>query len=220
MGRIHAGLAFDGLICLARHQWAGKGQRGKTWVAEPGQNLLMSLILEPSFLKISSQFLLSAATALGILEVVGSYAKEKWTIKWPNDIYWGDRKAAGILIENIIRGENWTWAVVGIGVNLNQKSFPAEVPNAISLKQITGNSFEPRELARALSAAVQDKIKLLGKDPERILKEFNGSLYKKNQPLILEKGNKLINTTIKNVDALGKLHTDHGSFEIGGVRYV
>jgi BirA family transcriptional regulator, biotin operon repressor / biotin---[acetyl-CoA-carboxylase] ligase len=220
MGRIHAGLAFDGLICLARHQWAGKGQRGKTWTAEPGQNLLMSLVIEPSFLKVSNQFLLSACTALGILETVRNDAKEKWTIKWPNDIYWGDRKAAGILIENILRGENWTWAVVGIGVNLNQESFPVELPHAISLKQITGTNYEPRELARALAAAIQVKIKLLGKDPERILNEFNDSLYKKNQSLILEQGNERINTTIQNVDAQGRLHTDHGSFDIGAVRYV
>jgi BirA family transcriptional regulator, biotin operon repressor / biotin---[acetyl-CoA-carboxylase] ligase len=220
MGRIHAGLAFDGLVCLARHQSAGKGQRGKTWMAEPGQNLLMSLIVEPSYLEISRQFLLSAASALGILEMVGNYEKEKWTIKWPNDIYWGDRKAAGILIENILRGKNWTWAIVGIGVNLNQESFPAEVPNAISLKQITGANYDPRELARALVVAIQGKIKLLRKEPERILNDFNGSLYKKNQPLVVEHDNERIITTIRSVDALGQLHTDHGTFEIGAVRFV
>jgi BirA family transcriptional regulator, biotin operon repressor / biotin---[acetyl-CoA-carboxylase] ligase len=220
MGLIHAGLASDGLICLARHQWAGKGQRGKTWTAERDQSLLMSLIIEPSFLKVSNQFLLSAATTLGITETIGQLVKEKWTIKWPNDIYWDDRKAAGILIENIIRGGNWSWAVVGIGVNLNQVTFSADIPNAVSLKQITGQSYEPRELARDLIAAIQGKIKTLKKDPEILLSEFNGLLYKKNQPVILEHNNERIITTIIKVDGNGILHTNHGAFDPGSVRYV
>jgi BirA family transcriptional regulator, biotin operon repressor / biotin---[acetyl-CoA-carboxylase] ligase len=220
MGLIHAGLASDGLICLARHQWAGKGQRGKTWTAERDQSLLMSLVIEPSFLKISNQFLLSAATALGIAETVGQVVKEKWTIKWPNDIYWNDRKAAGILIENIIRGENWCWAVVGIGINLNQGIFPSDIPNAVSLKQITGQSYEPGDLARKLITSIQGKIKILRKDPEILLNEFNRLLYKKNQPVILEQNSEQIITTIIKVDGNGILHTNHGTFHPGSVRYV
>ena len=76
MARIHAGMASDGLVCLARHQWAGKGQRGKTWKDEPGQNLMMSLVIEPAPLDISQQFLFSAAVALGILDLVQRFASE------------------------------------------------------------------------------------------------------------------------------------------------
>ena len=87
MGRIHAGLAFDGLVCISRHQLAGKGQRGKTWVDEPGQNLLMSLVIEPQPLDLSKQFLFSAAVSLGIHDMLKYYESDNWRIKWPNDLY-------------------------------------------------------------------------------------------------------------------------------------
>ena len=135
MGRIHAGLASDGMVCLARNQWAGKGHRGKTWLSEPGQNLIMSLVIEPGGLKLTQQFLFSASIALGILDLVKLLGKDGWSVKWPNDIYWNDRKAAGILIESVIQGQLWPFAVVGVGMNLNQESFPADIPNAISLKR-------------------------------------------------------------------------------------
>src|ERR1700730_10313043 len=123
MARIHEGMASDGLVCLARHQWAGKGQRGKTWLSEPGQNLIMSLVIEPTPLILTQQFLLSAAVALGIMDLIAVLVKNGWSIKWPNDIYWNDRKAAGILVESVIQGGNWRFAVAGIGMNLNQWSF-------------------------------------------------------------------------------------------------
>ena len=87
------------LVCLAHHQWAGKGQRGKTWLSEPGQNLMMSLVIEPAPLDISTNnsfFLLRSPWAFWTSE---SFHGEYWSVKWPNDIYWNDRKAAGILIE-------------------------------------------------------------------------------------------------------------------------
>src|SRR5580704_2213620 len=86
MARIHEGMAFDGLVFLARHQWAGKGQRGKTWLDEPGQNLIMSLVIEPGTLIISQQFLFSFAIALGILDTIKTIDAGNWRIKWPNDI--------------------------------------------------------------------------------------------------------------------------------------
>ncbi len=137
MARIHEGLALDGMVYLARHQWAGKGQRGKTWISEPGQNLMMSLVIKPSPLKLTQQFLFSAAIALAILDLAKGFQNKNWKIKWPNDIYWSDRKAGGLLIESVVTGQTWDWAVVGIGMNLNQTSFPVEIPNAISLNQIT-----------------------------------------------------------------------------------
>src|ERR1700759_4538285 len=148
MARIHEGLASDGMVYLARYQWAGRGQRGKTWISEPGQNLIMSLIIEPSPLKITQQFLFSAAIALAILDLMKSFQNNDWKIKWPNDIYWNDRKAGGLLIESVVTGQTWTWAIVGIGMNLNQSSFPAEIPNAVSLNQITGVTYEPVNIVR------------------------------------------------------------------------
>jgi BirA family transcriptional regulator, biotin operon repressor / biotin---[acetyl-CoA-carboxylase] ligase len=217
MARIHEGMAFDGLAFLARHQWAGKGQRGKTWLDEPGQSLIMSLVIEPGTLVISQQFLFSAAVALGILDIIKTIDEGNWRIKWPNDIFWNDRKAAGILIENIIQGKNWPFAVVGIGMNLNQESFPDEISNAISLKQITRSNHDPASIARKLVPAIQDYITLLRKHPDKILSEFNQFLYKRNESVVLKKENELIATKIVGVNETGQLLTDMGSFTNGEV---
>lgn len=220
MGRIHAGLASDGLVCLARYQSAGKGQRGKAWLSESGQSLIMSLVIQPAPLLITQQFLFSAAVALGILDLVQLFQEKKWTIKWPNDIYWGDRKAGGILIESIIRGENWPWAVVGIGINLNQETFPEEIPNAISVKQITGIHYNPVEVARQLVPYIRDRIGILRDGQDRILNELNQFLYKRNQSVALQKGNETIIATILNINSAGILQTDNGLFAPGDVQFV
>ena len=217
MARIHEGMASDGLVCLAHNQWAGKGQRGKTWLSEPGQNLTMSLLIEPSPLIISQQFLLSAAVALGMLEFVKGFESKNWGIKWPNDIYWNDRKAAGILIESVIQGKNWLYSVVGIGMNLNQESFPSDIPNAISLKQITGKNQEAVTIAREMVPAIQNQIHTLRREPDQILYSFNQSLYKRGQPIALKKGNEIIISDLKGVDGSGLLITDMGSFTLGEV---
>jgi BirA family biotin operon repressor/biotin-[acetyl-CoA-carboxylase] ligase len=217
MARIHEGMAFDGMVCLARHQWAGKGQRGKSWLDEPGQNLIMSLVIEPGTLILSQQFLFSAAVALGILDLIHTIKSDNWRIKWPNDIYWNDRKAAGILIESVIKGKSWLFAVIGVGMNLNQESFPEEISNAISLKQITSSNYEPVSIARNMVFTIQSRITQLKKEPANILREFNLSLYKKNESVILRRGNELIATNIIGVSEAGHLLTDMGSFTIGEV---
>jgi BirA family biotin operon repressor/biotin-[acetyl-CoA-carboxylase] ligase len=218
MGLIHEGLARDGMVCLARHQWAGKGQRGKSWQSEAGQNLMMSLIIVPGSLLVSQQFLFSAAVALGMLDSVQMYERQNWSIKWPNDIYWNDRKAAGILIESIIQGKKWPYAVVGVGMNLNQVSFPADIPNAISLKQITGKNQDALAIAREMLPPIQNRISNLRKDPGQILTDFNQSLYKIHQPVTLKKGNELIIADLKGVNEQGLLLTDAGTFGSGEVQ--
>ena len=220
MGLIHAGLASSGQVCLARHQWAGKGQRGKEWQDEAGQNLMMSLIIAPQGLLLSRQYLLSAAVTLGILDATPHTRDGEWRIKWPNDIYWNDRKAAGILIESVIQGENWPWAVVGIGMNLNQISFPEDLSHAISLKQITGMDYEPVSLAREMVPAIQSRIDLLRTDPMKILEDFNHVLYKNGQTVGLKKGDELIVASLQGVNDQGLLLTDSGTFTFGEVSFV
>lgn len=218
MARIHEGMATDGLVCLTRHQWAGKGQRGRTWHSEFGQNLMMSLVIEPSPLILPQQFLFSAAIALGILDQVRLFEENNWTIKWPNDIYWNDRKAAGILVESVIKGKTWPFAVAGIGMNLNQEKFPPEIPNAISLKKITGNHYELKKTALDIRSSIQKRIEELKKDPDQTLSELNLSLYKKNQIVSIKKGTDILLTRLFGVDALGNLLTENGGFALGEVR--
>jgi BirA family biotin operon repressor/biotin-[acetyl-CoA-carboxylase] ligase len=220
MARIHEGMASDGMVCLARHQWGGKGQRGKTWLSEPGQNLIMSLVIEPGTLLLSQQFIFSAAIGLGILDFLRSLKKKNWSLKWPNDVYWDDRKAAGILIESVVQGNNWTYAVVGIGMNLNQESFPPEIPNPVTLKQITGKNHDPVSVAREMVPAIRKRIAKLRSNPDLILDSYNHSLYKKNQKVALKKGNDRIETNLQGVDMSGFLLTDNGPFNLGEIEFL
>lgn len=129
----------------AEFQTAGKGQRGNTWEAEEGKNLLFSFVLYPSFLEARRQFILSQIVSLAIKEELSRWSDEI-TIKWPNDIYWKDKKICGILIENDLSGHHIRRSIAGIGININQEVFNSDAPNPVSLKQITGKEHDRYEI--------------------------------------------------------------------------
>ena len=122
----------EGTLVLSENQTAGRGQVNNSWQSETGKNILASMVFYPTFLPIQFQFLLSKTIALAIHELVSLYA-DNVSIKWPNDIYIGQKKVAGILLENAILGSKINWAVAGIGLNVNQKVFSSGVPNPTSL---------------------------------------------------------------------------------------
>lgn len=141
---------LHGTSVFAHEQHQGKGQRGKSWTSAPGENVQTSLIIAPAPLKLHQQFVLSAMIALIVREVMSQKSGEEFTIKWPNDIYFQDRKAGGILIENIVSGTDWRWAIAGIGLNINQTEFDPHLPNPVSLKEITGKSYDCVALAKEI----------------------------------------------------------------------
>src|SRR5687768_3851267 len=166
MARIHAGLAGHGDAYFALEQTAGKGQRGKTWMAQPGENITISIVLNTEPLISSQQFLLSAAVALACYDLLTEKLGDEVKIKWPNDLYWRDRKAGGILIENVVssgksEAGHWRWSVVGVGININQTIFPGEIPNAVSVKQIAGKDFPTVELAKELCSVIDKNYREL-----------------------------------------------------------
>ena len=127
----------EGTVIMAVDQYAGRGQKGTTWQSEPGKNVTCSLLLMPSFLDPKHQFDLTAAISLAIAQWLESLLQLSVKIKWPNDMYVGDRKIGGILIENILKGKVWKSAVIGIGINVNQTEFPPEIQaHTTSVKQI------------------------------------------------------------------------------------
>jgi BirA family biotin operon repressor/biotin-[acetyl-CoA-carboxylase] ligase len=170
MEQIKAGKAISGSCYNTPFQTHGKGQHGRVWESEKGQNLLCSYVLELKSLNPAKnwgpedQKGLSAAVAIGAKAFFGAHAGDETLIKLPNDIYWRDRKAGGILIENSLRGTEWTWAVIGIGFNINQTSFSPDAPNPVSLRQITGRQWEiarlQTELSKALTKSIQDWIQV------------------------------------------------------------
>lgn len=222
MARIDDGSAKHGMAWFAEEQTAGKGQRGKNWTTESGKNIAMSLVLSPEQLKIASHFHLSAAVAIGCFNFLERYIDGETKIKWPNDLFWRDRKAGGILIENKLQGKLWKWAVVGIGININQTFFDRSLHHAVSLKQITGRTFNPVELAKELQLVLMEQLSAQT-DFIKILKQYNQHLYKKNMLVTLRKGGTRFDTVIKEVSAQGKLVTVDAierEFDFGEVDWV
>lgn len=127
------------MVITTKSQTAGKGQRGNSWESEPGKNLTLSVVVKPSFLQIESQFDLTVITSLSVVRTLEGLGLPNACIKWPNDIYYKGSKLAGILIENTVRSNRLEWAVIGIGLNINQKQF--EVKNATSMAIIAGREF-------------------------------------------------------------------------------
>ena len=226
--QIHAGLAQHGEAIFAHEQTAARGQRGKKWTSSKQENIALSIIIEPASLAVSQQFQFSAAIAVAVFDFFKKYAGDNASIKWPNDLYWKDRKAGGILIENILRiqngGNEWQWAVAGIGININQSQFSPDLPNAVSLKQITGKSFDPVELAKELCGNISNYYQeLLIKGFENILNIYNSNLYKKDKKVKLKKGNRVFEAIIKGISPGGKLIVQHGieeQFDFGEIEWV
>lgn len=208
MQQIDDGKANHGEAWAARYQRAGKGQRGKKWQSEKDKNILLSVALQPDA-PVSEQFYLSAAMALAARAFFSRhvYTDEKVKLKWPNDIFWGDIKAGGMLIENKIIGQKWTWAVVGLGINVNQEEFQSNMPyKAVSLKMIRGVDFDVPKLTAELYEDVEKYFQLFQEEEyQKILNEYNHYLYKKGQNVRFKKENISFEGEVIGVNNMGKL---------------
>ncbi|HTB52601.1 MAG TPA: biotin--[acetyl-CoA-carboxylase] ligase [Ferruginibacter sp.] len=224
MARVHAGLAKQGDAFFAHAQTNGKGQRGKLWQTGQGENIAISIVLEPEPLQQQEQFYLSISIALACFDFFNKYAGDETKIKWPNDLYWRDRKAGGVLIETVLRGNNWKWAVVGIGININQGEFSEELKNPVSLKQITGKNFDVVELAKELHLLVMKRVSEINeKSFAVLLKDYNSLLYKLNEKVTLKHNNEIFETVINSVTAGGQLQvtdTIQKQFNFGEVEFL
>lgn len=248
--QIHAGLAQHGMAIFAHEQLSGKGQRGKGWSSEKDANIILSIVIKPQPLILTQQFMLSACVAVTIHDFFMKYAGADTKIKWPNDLYWQDRKAGGVLIESIVGSResgvnsrqstvnnlptgqagpqavssNWEWAFVGIGININQTSFPDDLPNPVSLKQITGKNFDIVELAKELCELLNKNFDELVNDGfEKIYAAYLAHLYKKNITVRLKKDGRVFEARIKSVSPSGKLIVQHAieeEFDFGEVEWV
>ena len=136
-------------VIVADFQTSGRGQRGNSWESDPGKNLLFSTVIFPEFLEARRQFLISQIISLAIKEELDTYTSDI-SIKWPNDIYWKDKKICGILIENELEGAYLLRCIAGIGVNINQEHFVSPAPNPVSLKQILGRKTDKQEVLEGI----------------------------------------------------------------------
>lgn len=159
MSLLKAGDVTEGLLVGTDEQLAGRGQRGNTWQSEPGHNLTVSIILKPTFLAVSQQFQLSMAVALGVRATVAHFTGHQAVVKWPNDVYVGKRKIAGILLESQVSNNKLAAVVAGIGLNVNQlEGMP---PQAGSLMMLTGQVFDLREVLAILCQRIEQYYLIL-----------------------------------------------------------
>lgn len=216
-------LAQNNLVVFAHSQTHGRGQMGKKWHTLPNQNITMSVLVDVSSVLLHQQFFLTAVAALGVLDFFKKYVTSHIAIKWMNDIYYKDNKAAGILIETANAG-NKRWAIIGIGVNINQESFTEELPHAVSLHQITGKKYNIVELARQLSEQVNLRLQdILQVKFAKILADYNTYLYKKNEIVTFKKDNIKFTAIINSVDENGDLIVSnclYEKFSLGEVQWI
>jgi len=172
----------DGTLILAHEQVAGRGQNQNTWVSEPGKNLTFSFILDIRFLSLKRQFQLNQTICLGILDFLHSMGFDDSRIKWPNDLYIGEKKVGGILIENIISGNQHKYSVVGIGLNINQTEFPKGLSRAVSFKSLKGLEYDKMEILKNLLKSLEFRLFQLGRSEFLGIEEdFQNSLFGKGQ---------------------------------------
>ena len=208
MGMIQNGDAADRIAVVAREQKSGKGRRGRQWLSSKDDNIILSILIQMQWQRVSQQFGLSMAVALGCIDLMSKYISDKASIKWPNDIFINDTKAGGILIENVIRGTLWQWSVVGIGLNVNQCEFGDRSFKATSLKLETGNDFDVLKLSGELYEFVLNRIASLKEGQfENILREYNENLFARGQLVRIKKENFVFETTITAVSSTGQLLT-------------
>ena len=156
----------------AGYQTAGRGQTGNSWESEADKNLLSSILLPPD----KNLYFLNIAVGVAIYRTVRELGISELGIKWPNDIYWRDKKLAGILVENAIIGNEVRYSIAGIGLNVNQTEFVSDAPNPVSLKQITGNEYDIDQLMKDLLHAVYTVLE----EPEQnVWSEYKAHLYRR-----------------------------------------
>jgi BirA family transcriptional regulator, biotin operon repressor / biotin---[acetyl-CoA-carboxylase] ligase len=174
-------LVREGTVIHTNFQSAGRGQPGSKWESEDGKNLLFSIILYPTVIDASDQFIISMAISLGISDFLAGEIPQ-CRIKWPNDIYIVNDKIAGILIENSIMASQIENSVAGIGLNVNQDRFGPGIPNPVSMKMITGRVYNTGECLREVTSHLDKRYKqVISGSHDGLRQEYVSRLYRLNE---------------------------------------
>jgi BirA family biotin operon repressor/biotin-[acetyl-CoA-carboxylase] ligase len=224
MAKAHARATSHGEAFFALEQTAGKGQMGKQWLSRKGENIILSIVLETARLSPDAGFLLSMCLAMGCHDWLSGYTGDETSIKWPNDLYWRDRKAGGILIENVWTGSVWQFAIAGFGINVNQSKFEEAARRPVSIKQITGKDTDLLKAVTDLCNYLEQRWQqLLTDSKEQILEEYNARLYSKGKTVKLRYKEEILETIILGVNLSGELMTGGDSqrnFRVGEVEWI
>ena len=197
----------EGTVVLTNNQTNGRGQGGNFWESEPFMNLTFSIIFHPKFIAPSNQFNFNKAISLGIIDYLQTQISEiPVKIKWPNDIYVGNKKIAGILIENTITGNEFSSSVAGIGLNVNQTIFKSNAPNPISLKMILNNDFSIFDVLQGICINIEKRyLDLKSRKIKKINSDYLSNLYLYQEFSNYKYKNKSIKAKITGVSEFGEL---------------
>lgn len=173
-------------VVTAKKQTKGKGQMGARWHTEESKNLITSILIKDTLSKADAIFDLNIATALSIITTLKKLEIPDLSIKWPNDIMSGNKKIAGILIENIFRENHAILSVVGIGLNVNQTNFE-DLPKASSLKNIVGKDFQIETIVETIAQELQEMCEKIKENNSSFLwKNYHDWLFKIGKPIAFE----------------------------------
>ncbi|MFT5749355.1 MAG: BirA family biotin operon repressor/biotin-[acetyl-CoA-carboxylase] ligase [Ancylomarina sp.] len=197
-----------GTVVMALNQTEGRGQQTNAWESERGKNLTISLILRPDFILAQDQFQISMLISLGIADYLKAYT-ENVSIKWPNDIYVGDKKIAGVLIEQSIMGAHLSHSVCGIGVNVNQKKFVSDAPNPVSLNILTNEYYQlENELVKLLAAFEKRYFQTMTNGGRELEVDYLKSLYWMNEEHTFEDEDGEFTGKIIGISKFGQLQIE------------
>lgn len=195
----------EGSCVWADFQTAGRGQIGNVWESEAGKNLTFSIVIYPNFLLANRQFLISELSAYSVKELLDKYTSDI-TVKWPNDVYWKDRKICGMLIENDLSGQNLYASVSGIGINLNQKEFYGGAPNPVSLWQILEHEVDRETcMQEFLDIFYANYVLILEGRENELHDKYMQSLYRKEGFYWYEDANGRFEAALQGIEPTGHL---------------
>lgn len=194
----------EGTTIIANFQTAGKGQRGNSWESQEGKNLMFSVILKPSFLSPKEQFQLNITISLAVSEFLTTYLGKKIKVKWPNDIFFEDKKICGILIQNFIKSSTIETSVVGIGININQIEFSEG--KATSLAKVLAKEFDRNILVNEfLEILEKNYLQLRNGEIKSLKNRYVESLYKRDEASFYKTKEKVFKGMIIGIDEIGQL---------------
>jgi BirA family biotin operon repressor/biotin-[acetyl-CoA-carboxylase] ligase len=207
----------EGFVVVADEQTAGKGLGKNTWESEAGKNLTFSILLKPDFLEASEQFLITQIVSVSVVDVLKKYIHTNLLkVKWPNDIYVSDRKIAGILVQNIVKGRNISHSVVGVGLNVNQKEFVSDAPNPVSIIQLTNKVLDTKVLLGELLGELKlnySRCKVLS-EQLKLNETYLSNLYRLEQQHGFVDASGHFSGRIIGVNNFGQLKIQDGSGKV------
>ena len=198
-------------VIWSEHQTSGRGQRGHSWHSTEGENLTFSVVLHPTFLPIAEQFLLSEVVALSLVDTMAQFGIE-CRIKWTNDIYAGDSKLVGVLIEHSLSGDTLARTIVGIGLNVNQITFPDDLPNPTSMALQCSAKFSREAVLECFMLRLGEWFEVLASGDKQLVEStYVSRMYHlgEEHAYMLPSGD-VFRATIRGVRPSGELRLEHG----------